>query len=185
MQIAFRWLAKPLLNAGGEYAMAQIFSELTIDTRNSALSLKADHKQYRGSIWAGDRALDAPVVRNFQSIQLNALIYRGAWTLLAFSGRVPHASTSSIRSALGEIQRADLAAFFISTESTGEQTASTLYDLDEEAHRIYYLTRPTSFFVRPDGHVGVRARSKQVLLMKWYLLRWVPDASQMFMSVKF
>ena len=76
--MAFRWLAEPLHNAGAEYAMAQAFSELTIHTRDSALSLDADSRKKQGGIRAGDRALNTPVVYDFETIQLYALICHGA-----------------------------------------------------------------------------------------------------------
>ena len=38
-QLAFRHLAEPVLNHGGEYRVAQAFSELTLNTRRSDLSL--------------------------------------------------------------------------------------------------------------------------------------------------
>ena len=194
MQTAFRWLAEPLLNRGGEYAMAQIFSELTVHTRDSPLSLDTDKNRPRGGLRAGERALDASVVHGFTSIQLYALIYRGRWTLLVFSGRGPYKEAATTTNALlSEMnsRRPDLTAYLVSTEvvladmettTTTAAAAATdvLYDLDEAAHRVYGVDRPALFLIRPDGHVGVRAGPSRVHVLHDYLARWVPDASQTF-----
>ena len=183
MQIAFRWLAEPLLNRGGEYAMAQIFSELTIHTRDSPLSLDADRNRPRGGLRAGDRAPDASVVHGFTSIQLYALVYRGSWTLLVFSGREPYKTAATTHALLSEMysRRPDLMGYLVSTEVHTEiETTDVLYDLDEAAHRLYGVDRPALFLIRPDGHVGVRAEPSRVDILNDYLARWVPDASQFF-----
>jgi 3-(3-hydroxy-phenyl)propionate hydroxylase len=190
MQIIFTWIAEPLLNLGGEYAMAQTFSELTIHTRNSPLSLDADRKSARGSIRAGDRALDALVVRGFETTTIYSLIYRGAWTLLAFGGcRKIAESITSLRLAISQLRRPDLMSYVISTLSAQDQESEhnekassliTLYDLDEETHRVYGVTHPSIFLVRPDGHVGARASPSEVIRLRTYLNRWVPDATQIF-----
>ena len=83
MQAAFRIFAEPLLNHGGEYKMAQAFSELMINTRKSPLTLDAAGAK---GLRAGDRALNAEATLGFESVRLYDLIYRGSWTLLAFTG---------------------------------------------------------------------------------------------------
>ena len=186
MQTAFRWLAEPLLNRGGEYAIAQVFSELTINTRNSPLSLDADNHRPRGGLRAGDRALNASVVHGFTSIQLYTLIYRGRWTLLMFSGREPWKAAASTHTLLSELKssRPDVMGHLVSTQVLTEtEKGVVLYDLDEAAHRVYGVDRPTIFLVRPDGHVGVRAGPSRLGIVKDYLARWVPDASQSFSAV--
>lgn len=187
MQIAFRWLAEPLLNRGGEYAMAQTFSELMIHTRDSPLSLDADRNRPRGGLRAGDRALEASIVHGFTSIQLYSLIYCGSWTLLFFSGSGPYKGAATMYALLSEMnsRRPDLTGYLISTEVLTEiETTDVLYDLDEAAHRVYGVDRPALFLIRPDGHIGVRAGPSQVDILNDYLVRWVPDASQMFSTFK-
>jgi 3-(3-hydroxy-phenyl)propionate hydroxylase len=183
MQTAFRWFAEPLLNRGGEYAMAQIFSELTINARESPLSLDADSNRPRGGLRAGDRALDASVVLHFTSLQLYTLIYRGSWTLLLFSGCGSSTASATMHALLSQIhsRRPDLTGYVVSTEVLTEpETTNTLFDLDEAAHRVYVVDRPTIFLIRPDGHVAVRIGPSRVEILYGYLDRWAPDASQSF-----
>ena len=76
-----------------------------------------------------------------------------------------------------------VSTFIISTDSRIESNGNVLYDLDEEAHRVYGVTRPTLFLVRPDGHIGARVKPSQVPQLATYMRRWVPDASQAFTQV--
>ena len=180
MQAAFRAFAEPALNRGGEYAMAKAFSQLTQHTRNSPMTLDTVGKK---GIRAGERALDSGVNRGFESIHLYDLIYRGGWTLLAFSGRGKATDAATAVQTVAKLGRADLATFTVSTDSRAPAHETMLYDLDEEAHRIYQVIRPTLFLVRPDGHVAARVRPAEIDKLREYLARWLPDASQLFAPV--
>ena len=180
MQAAFRLFAEPALNRGGEYAMAKAFSQLSQHTRNSPMSLDTIGKK---GLRAGERALDAAVNHGFASIRLYDLLYRGAWTLLAFSGRGRGADAGAAGQAVAKLGRPDLATFVVSTDSRAAASDAMLYDLDEEVHRTYQVTRPTLFLVRPDGHVTARMRPAEVGKLADYLNRWLPDASQRFAPV--
>ena len=180
MQVAFRLFAEPALNRGGEYAMAKAFSQLSQHTRGSSMSLDTVGKK---GIRAGDRALDSSVNCGFESIHLYDLIYRGGWTLLGFAGRGKAADAAAIGRAIAALGRDDLATFTVLTDSQPSHGVETLYDLDEEAHRIYQVTKPTLFLVRPDGHVTARVRPGDVEQLRGYLAKWLPDASQMFAPV--
>ncbi|KAK4565645.1 hypothetical protein LTR86_003493 [Recurvomyces mirabilis] len=177
MQVAFRWFAEPLLNAGGEYAMAKAFSELTINVRSSSLSIE---KQRSGGVKAGDRALDAAVVDGTATINIYDIIYRGGWTLLAFTGRASYDGDQQVLSALQVLAATSLAAFIISTHATSVSRFQVLYDLDEVAHRVYGVSRPTIYLVRPDGHVAVRVRPSQMDALLDFMRTWIPDTSQAF-----
>lgn len=178
MQGIFRLLAEPILNAGGEYAMARVFSELSIDTRKSALSLEEVRS---GGIKAGDRALDANVVHDSTPMKLYSIIYQGAWTLLAFTGvRVDHQGLSVTTSALDRTGRSGLRTFVVSSSAVVESRNTVLYDLDEEAHRVYEISKPTLILIRPDGYVGARVKAHIHGKLASYLDLWVPDASQGF-----
>lgn len=179
MQAAFRVFAEPLLNHGGEYKMAQAFSELLIDTRKSSLTL--DLAGGKG-IRAGDRALNAETVLGFESVRIYDLIYRGSWTLLAFSGSGSSVDATSVVRAIHELSR-PVTTFIVSTDSRAEMNGNVLYDLDEEAHRVYGVTRPTLFLVRPDGHVGAKIQPGQIGQLAAYMKRWVPDATQVFSPI--
>lgn len=76
-----------------------------------------------------------------------------------------------------------VSTFIVSTDSRTNTNRNVLYDLDEEAHRAYEVTRPTLFLVRPDGHVGAKVQPGQIRQLAGYLKRWVPDASQIFRSI--
>ncbi|KAK3679965.1 hypothetical protein LTR78_000342 [Recurvomyces mirabilis] len=177
MQLAFRWFAEPLLNAGGEFAMAKAFSELTINVRSSSLSIE---KQRSSGVRAGDRALDAAVVDGTATINIYDIIYRGGWTLLAFTGRASYNGNQQVLSALQMLPETPLAAFIISTQAATVSHFQVLYDLDEVAHRVYGVFRPTIYLVRPDGHVAVRIRPSQMNALLEFMRVWIPDASQAF-----
>ena len=180
MQAAFRMFAEPALNAGGEYAMAKAFSQLSQNTRNSPMSLDTVGRK---GIRAGDRAPAAAVNHGFRSIYLYDLIYRGSWTLLSFSGCGKAADAGAAADAIVRIKRPDLSAFVISTDSRAPISDTMLYDLDEEAHRVYDVMRPTLFLIRPDGHATVRVRPGELDKLADYLARWLPDASQRFIPI--
>ena len=176
MQVAFRLFAEPLLNMGGEYKMAQAFSELKIHTRKSSLSVDTVG---RAGVRAGDRALDAAVTRGFETVQIYDMIYRGQWTVLAFTGRQPYTDSDAVVRGIQTLSRPDLPCFVISTD-TSLEGASVLYDLDEQAHRAYGAKGPVVLLVRPDGHVGCRIRPDHIGQLVRYLDHWLPDASQIF-----
>lgn len=122
------------------------------------------------------------VVRCCQRVQLYELIYRGAWTLLCFSGVGSSAHTGALKAAVTSINRHDLQTFFVLTDGHEGKGVEDhmLFDLDEEAHRRYGVKRPLLFLVRPDGHVGLKVRPAQFEVLVRYLHRWLPDASQIF-----
>lgn len=166
MQVAFRMFAEPLLNAGGEYKMAQAFSELSIHTRQSSLTLDTVGKS---GLRAGDRALDAPAIIGDGQIRIYDLIYRGGWTLLGFSGlrRGPAAAAMTFLAA----QR--IQGYWVTTDATCEGSCPVIYDLDEELHRLYEVKRGMVYLVRPDGHVGARVGLEDLGRLASYIGRWV------------
>ena len=159
VRAAIRRFGGVALDLGAEYKIAQAFSELTITTRRSPLS--TDVMRGRG-VRAGDRALDAPLVRGFDTLHLRELLYDGGWTLLVFTGRGRRADLGAA-SAAARAVRSDINVHLVTTttsEAAGD--LDVLHDLDGEAHRRYRITKPTVLLVRPDGHVAVRAAPRQI-----------------------
>ena len=176
-RVAFRCLAEPLLNHGGEYRVAQAFSELTLHTRNSPVTMDAVG---RAGLRAGDRALDALTSTAGAPMQLYDLLYTGAWTLLAFSGRGRYADPDAAAAAVTRLARPDLRSFLINT-AADDSAMAVLDDLDGEVHRIYGIRRPCLVLVRPDGHIGARVSASDGDGLAEYLQRWLPDAGQHFL----
>ena len=172
MQAIFRLLAEPLLNLGGEYRMAQAFSQLKINTRNSPLTLEL---MGRKGLRAGDRVLQAEVVERSESRTLYEILYQGRWTLLAFAG-TNKSDNRALLDAVAALDCVDLARYVVCTDSGLESDIPILYDLDEVAHRVYEVTRPTLYLIRPDGHVGARVAPKDVARLRDYARRWLPAA---------
>ena len=169
MQFLIRWLGEPLLNRGGEYKMAQAFSELEINTRESDLTLELVNRR---GLRAGDRVLNADVVQETESLKLYDLLYRGGWTLLAFTG-TKKADSRALRAAVTALSTTGLSCYIISTDSRMTASTPVLYDLDQIAHRTYGVEQPTLYLVRPDGHVGARAALRDVKRLQLYAQRWV------------
>ena len=170
MQMLFRWLADPLLNRGGEYKMAQAFSELTINTRKSSLSLDTLNKK---GVRAGDRVLDADVVAGAQSVRLFEVLYaKGGWTLLAFTG-TNKADSRAMLKALPTFNHKGLTRYVVAASSEIDTSIPVLYDLDEVAHRTYAVTKPTLYLVRPDGYVGARVSLQEVQQLQHYADKWI------------
>ena len=115
MQAAFRLFAEPALDLGGEYRMAQAFSELALNTRKSPLTPEAARG---GGVRAGDRALDAPVVHEGRELKLYDRLYFDGWTLLAFGGRGRHAHLPRVAAAVARLRRPELSTLVLTT-STG------------------------------------------------------------------
>lgn len=174
----FRRVAGAVLDAGAEYKVAQAFSELTITTRRSPLSLDT---MRGGGGRAGDRARDAPVTRGFDTVRLREILYDGGWTLLAFTGRGRRADNAAAMAALHGL-RHRISGHLVTTVmlTAPVDGPSVLHDLDGQAHRAYTITRPTLLLVRPDGHIAVRVAPSQVRHLEHYLASWVPDAGQRF-----
>lgn len=170
MQSVIRWLGNPLLNRGGEYKMAQAFSELMITTRESALTLEMMGKK---GLRAGDRVREADLVKGTETTKLYDLLYAGGWTLWAFTGtQKPY--IQDVSDALGTFEHEGLSRYIISTDSRISSQVSVLYDLDEIAHRVYSVTKPTFYLIRPDGYVGARVSPKDIHHLKKYIERWIP-----------
>ena len=178
-RLAFRHLAEPALNLGGEYRMAQAFSELTLHTRRSPLTLDAVG---RTGLRAGDRARDALTSSAGQPVQLYQLLYAGAWILLAFSGRGRRADPQAAAAAVLELGRPDLRTYLITNtwDTAGAALPAALDDLDGELHRTYGLRAPTLILIRPDGHIAARVPTAQQDRLARYLRTWLPDARQHF-----
>ena len=171
MQALIRGLGNPLLDRGGERGMAVAFSQLGINTRKSALTLET---MGRKGLRAGDRALDADVVQDHISLRLYDLIYRGSWTLLGFTGTGSSANPETVGRALTAFDRPDLIQRVVTTNSRATAATTTLFDLDEVAHRAYGVTAPTLYLIRPDGHVGARVGLGDVGRLRAYAEQWIP-----------
>ena len=170
VQALIRWFGDPLLKWGGEYKMAQAFSQLTINTRESPLTLETMGKK---GLRAGDRALDVDLSKGTETVKMYQLIYAGGWTILGFTG-TENSNCSTVTEALKAFDRADLPCYIVSTDSRIGSTVPVLYDLDEVAHRTYQVKKPTLYLVRPDGYVGARVSSKDVDKLIKYTARWIP-----------
>ena len=115
----------------------------------------------------------------FDSVRLYDLIYRGSWTLLAFTGSGSSANVSATAKAIHDLRRA-VPTFIVSTDNGLEADGNVLYDLDEVTHRVYGVTHPTLFLVRQEGHIGAKIQPSQVQQLSAYMKHWAPDASQAF-----
>lgn len=178
MQAVLRRLAGLILDLGAEYKIAQSFSELTLTTRRSPLTL--DTMRGRGGR-AGDRARDAPVVRRFETVRLREILYDGGWTLLAFTGRGRRADLDAALTAIRTL-RDHIPGHVLTTAvpNDPDDEIDILHDLDGEAHRNYQITRPTLILVRPDGHIAVRTAPDETDRLHAYLRRWNCDSLQRF-----
>ena len=170
MQALIRRLGNPLLNRGGEYKMAQAFSELLINTRTSPLTLEMLGKK---GVRAGDRVLDADLVKEMETVKLYDLLYTGGWTLLAFTG-TKEAYIQETMDAMNTFGRSDISHYIISTNSQISSQVPVLYDLDEVAHRVYGVVKPTLYLIRPDGYVGARVAPRHIQQLKDYAEKWIP-----------
>ncbi len=180
---ALIWLlGNPLLKRGGEYKMAQAFSELLINTRTSPLALELMGKK---GVRAGDRVLDADLARETETVKLFDLLYAGGWTLLAFTG-TKESHIQETLDAVNTFKRVDISQYIISTSSQISSQISVLYDLDEVAHRAYKVIRPTLYLIRPDGYIGARVSPHNVQQLKDYAEKWIPlnALAQITTSVK-
>ncbi|MDF5726078.1 MAG: FAD-dependent monooxygenase [Rhizonema sp. PD37] len=173
MQALLCWLGEPLLRWGGEYKMAQAFSQLTINTRESPLTLE---KMGTKGLRAGDRALNADISKDTETVQIYELIYVGGWTLLAFTG-TKEINCHALIKAINTFGRADLSRYVVSTHSQIASTVPILYDLDEVAHRTYQVKKPTLYLIRPDGYVGARVSPTEVGRLSQYATRWIPQGT--------
>ena len=169
MRAAFRLFAEPLLNCGGEAFMARTFSQLDIHTRKSPLTLDAAGRR---GLRAGDRALNADVAGPGGTVRLYDLVYAGGWTVLAFAGTRP-GGTAAVAAALAAIGRPDVPTYLVTPDPAADTNFDTLYDADEVAHRVYGVTRPTVYLVRPDGHVGARVTPADAGRLAEYAAKWV------------
>ena len=174
VRAAFRVLAEPVLNLGAEYRVAQAFSELTLNTRSSPLTL--DRGPRRG-LRAGDRALDVPINLDGAPARMYDLIYRGGWTILAFSGRGSGSNVSGSAAVIARL-RTDVPSYLVTTTAS-DHPVTTLWDLDGEAHRVYGITKPQLLLIRPDGHIAVRATLKQSADLDEYLRKWNVPSDQL------
>ncbi len=164
------------LNRGGEYAMARTFSQLSLHTRDSVLTLEG---MGENGLRAGDRVQDADVVLQTRSIKLFDVLYRGGWTLLAFTG-TSSTNGARLRDTLTRLSTTNLSVYVVCASSRLEFGVPTLWDLDHIAHRVYGVRRPALYLVRPDGYVGARVSPDDAQRLTTYIERWLPGAPLTF-----
>jgi len=114
---------------------------------------------------AGERALDAPMVRSSdkRTLTLNELFRDAEWTLLLFTGTHGQANPLPLRELASQVNQrhgAMIRSQVISCEQIDSAAeipgGSTLLDLVHYGHAKYGVTHPAIYLVRPDSYIGFR-----------------------------
>jgi 2-polyprenyl-6-methoxyphenol hydroxylase-like FAD-dependent oxidoreductase len=128
---------------------------------------------------AGERAPDAKVsAADGKSTTLFAHLYNPdgwtwGWALLAFDSRGANA-LPALRQAFAGIERWQWLRprLVLGAAVAGKEDATTLYDLDGEAHAAYGIGGAAALIlIRPDGHIAFRAPGDRVDLLQAYCER--------------
>ncbi|MGW1077412.1 FAD-dependent monooxygenase [Streptomyces sp. NPDC002537] len=139
-------LASDRMNRRGR----DILSDFVRDHRTSALSLDSGG---RGPLRAGDRLPDHPVVQGGRRRRLHELLSYGRWTLLV----TPEGGDAMGLRRVADRYSAPVEVFHVRSVPDGRSRG---------------LPSGTLLLVRPDGHIGLRARSDDVRTLDAYLGRW-------------
>lgn len=138
--------------------------EISINYRKALLS--EDHGGSQGP-QAGDRVLDAPVVKgdDLSTIPMRDLLRGTHWTALLFSGRTgtlePYRSLASLGTTLAKRFGPSILAYLVAGDyklpTALPAGITVLYDRMAQLHDRYGVTDPCIYIFRPDLYVGFRS----------------------------
>ena len=167
-----RWIIQKfgnlLLDKGGEKAMAKAFSQLNVNYRKSSLTVE---KIKKGGVKAGFRILDGELIQaqTMREVSLFNELAKPVWKLIIFDCRKQLNAVQQIN----ELKINGLLPLIITSSTTSKYQKDNLYfDVDELVHKIYGVTKPTAFLVRPDNYVAVRVGAESLEAIETYNRLW-------------
>ena len=153
--------------AGRAYAFRRI-AELDVRYRRSPLSVNGPGSPGSG-IRAGDRLPDGFVSLDGRVVRLHAAIAGPRWTLLLCGPVSAWPTNASDHISSGTVATRRLSA-------DPEQDVLRVSDDDLLRRLGLTMTEAAHLLVRPDGHLGYRARGHDLTGLTAYLRRWAPSA---------
>ncbi|MBV9938308.1 MAG: FAD-dependent monooxygenase [Acidobacteriaceae bacterium] len=162
--------------------LRSVIEEVNINYRKGPLT--EDHGGSAGP-HAGDRALDAPVVRptDRETIPLRNVLRGTHWTVLLFSGTEGQAGRyrqlQDCARQIGAKYDETVRPFLIAGEYQLPQISPTetplLLDRMRQVHEQYGVTQPCFYVIRPDWYVGFRGGFGKEESLMAYLDRVLPS----------
>jgi 3-(3-hydroxy-phenyl)propionate hydroxylase len=151
------------------YNLAKMFSQLTLNYKDSSLSKELIGKK---GVSAGFRILDADVVKaiNDSEVSLFRELAIPKWKIILFdNGNQSDLYTLFTDDKFGWLNK----HIITSSTKTAYPSENLYYDIDEIAHKRFGIKQPTILLVRPDNYVAVRCGVDNNGEILNYLKKWI------------
>ncbi len=152
--------------------LAKAFSQLGVNYAKSPMSLDKLRKK---GVRAGHRVMDADVQRaeDGAEVSLFKLMCAPRWKMIVFDG----GQALPALDYLGPNSFPWIAKSVVASHpDTEAQSGGLLHDLDQLAHKVYGVTRPTVLLIRPDNYIAARLPTSDASGLNKYLANWYPGA---------